>query len=132
MHAMPYWLHRIVARLLLVTMMISAAGLTFGREILQDGPTVADSISAIASASHHDGQPTQQSIDMKACDHSCHNVFHFLGQLPADTVTHLPLLTAQGVPRIKQLAARDHSENPFRPPDSPPRSLRGRRFLTWQ
>lgn len=113
---MPNWLHRIVTRLLLLTMLVSAVGLTFGREILEDGPTVADSIQARASASHHDSQPKHQSIGMKVCDHSCHNTAHFLGQLSADTVTRLPLLSALGVPHVKQLAARDHSENPFRPP----------------
>lgn len=116
---MPDWLRRIVARLVLLTMMISAAGLTFGREILQDGPSVPESIVATASADRHDGQFGNSGGATKACDHSCHNPSHFLGQLPDDPVAALPSSVRQFVPRVKQLTARDHTENPFRPPRYP-------------
>nr|WP_288119652.1 hypothetical protein [Thiomonas sp.] len=68
-----------VARLLLVTMMISAVGLTFGREILEDGPTGADSVLATASAAQDDGHSNDGDLGAKLCDHSCHNTSHFLG-----------------------------------------------------
>ena len=113
---MPNWLHRIVTRLLLLTMLVSAAGLTFGREILQDGPTLADSIQAMASASHHDGQSQGGDLANKACDHSCHNTSHFLGQLQTHEPTGMPEITRQYVVREKPLLARGHPENPYRPP----------------
>lgn len=116
MDTMPKWLRRIVARLLLVTMMISAAGLTFGREILEDGPTVADSIQAMASTSHHDDPSQSGSLATKACDHSCYNSSHFLGQLSDDLIAVLPAPARPFSPHAKQLAARDHTETPFRPP----------------
>ncbi|MFZ5615272.1 MAG: hypothetical protein ACOY4L_10700 [Pseudomonadota bacterium] len=116
---MPDWLHRIVARLLLLTMVVSAAGLTFGREILQDGPTVADSIQAMASASHHDGQSQGGDLANKACDHSCHNTSHFLGQLQTHEPAGMAEPVSQYVAREKPLLARDHTENPFRPPRFP-------------
>lgn len=113
---MPNWLHRMVTRLLLVTMLISAAGLTFGREILQDGPTVADSIQAMASASHHDGQSQSGNLAGKACDHSCHNTSHFLGQLQTHKTAAAPEPARLYVAREKALLARDHTDTPFRPP----------------
>lgn len=111
-----HWLRRMVARLLLVTMMISAAGLTFGREILEDGPTGPASVSATASAAQADNQSHEGNPGAKPCDHSCHNTCHFLGQLPADAAAITPEPARQYMPRLRQLIARDHAENPFRPP----------------
>jgi len=115
---MPSWLRRMVARLLLVTMMISAAGLTFGREILEDGPTGPQSVVSTASAAQHDGQSQDSNVANKACDHSCYNSSHFLGQLSEDRSAASPVSARQYVPHVKRLAARDHTENPFRPPRS--------------
>lgn len=113
---MPDWLRRIIARLLLLTMVVSAAGLTFGREILEDGPTVADSIQAMASASHHDDQSQGGNLASKVCDHSCHNTSPFLGQLQTHEPAATPEPARHYVAREKPLLARDHTDTPFRPP----------------
>lgn len=114
---MPDWLRRIIARMLLLTMMISSAGLTFGREILQDGPGGSESVVSIAGAARKDVSSQDNGVANKVCDHSCHNTSHFLGQLPEDRSADLPAAPArQFAPHVKHLAARDHSENPFRPP----------------
>jgi hypothetical protein len=113
---MPNWLHRIVTRLLLLTLLVSAVGLTFGREILQDGPTLADSIQAMASASHPDNHSQGGDLGNKACDHSCHNTSHFLGQLQTHEPTGMAEPANQYVVSEKPLVARGHPENPYRPP----------------
>lgn len=116
---MPDWLRRIVARLLLLTMVISAAGLTFGREILEDEPSGPESTVAIASVDQPDFSSQGSRIAKKVCDHSCHNSSHFLGQLPDDLIAVLPTSVRQFSSHVKRLAARDHTENPFRPPRFP-------------
>ena len=110
------WLRRMVARLLLVTMMISAAGLTFGREILEDGPTGLESLISTTSATQHDSYTDDSNPGTKTCDHSCHSTSHFLGQVPADAAAVAPGPARTYIPRLKRLASRDHAENPFRPP----------------
>lgn len=110
------WLYRIVARLLLVTMMISAAGVTFGHEILEDGPTGPDWVQFTANAAQDDGHSNDGNLGAKPCDHSCHSTSHFLGQLPADAAAVTPEPARQYMPRLKQLIARDHADTPFRPP----------------
>lgn len=113
---MPDWLRQIVARLLLLTMVASAAGLTFAREILEDGPSVADSIRAMASTSHHDGQSQGGDLANKACDHSCQNTNHFLGQLHTHEPAGMAEPASQYVAHEKPLLVRDHTDPPFRPP----------------
>ncbi len=114
---MQTWLCRMLARLLLVTMMISAAGLTFGREILEDGRAGPDSPLYTASAAQQNSH-TDGNLDARLCDHSCHNTSHFLGQLPADAAAVTPGPARQYIPRLTHLIARGHADNPFRPPRS--------------
>ena len=114
---MPKWLHRTASRLLLVTMVISAMGLTFARDILEDISIGPELIVLMASADQHDGPSQSSEVATEACDHRCHNTSHFLGQLPEDQSAALPAASArQFVPHVKRLAARDHTEPPFRPP----------------
>lgn len=114
---MAHWVRHVVY-LLLITFSINAAGMTFGREILEDGPNGPDAVVAAASAIHD--KQSDSSVDVKTCDHSCHSTNHFLGQIPGRReLSGAPTPGSVYVPRTRQLLARDFSENPFRPPRIP-------------
>ncbi len=73
---MAHWVRQTVY-LLLITFSINAAGMTFGREILEDGPTGSESVVTTASATHD--KQSDSGIDAKVCDHRCHNP-HLFGR----------------------------------------------------
>lgn len=110
---MAHWVRQTVY-LLLITFSINAAGMTFGREILEDGPSGSEPVVTTASESDSNG-----SVDIKACDHSCHSSYHFLGQVSVRKELNTPTPGSVYVARTKQFLIRDFSENPFRPPRLP-------------
>lgn len=115
---MTRWVRRTVY-LLLVTFSINAAGMTFGREILEDGTTGPEAVVAAASATYDQQSDSSGSVDSKACDHSCHSTNHFLGQVSSRKELNTPTPGSVYVARTKQMLVRDFSENPFRPPRLP-------------
>ncbi len=115
---MAHWVRQTVY-LLLITFSINAAGLTFGREILEDGPTGSESVVTTASATHDKQSDSNGSVGIKACDHSCHSTNHFLGQVSHRKELNTPTPGSVYVARTKQFLVRNFSENPFRPPRLP-------------
>lgn len=113
---MVHWVRQTVY-LLLIAFSINAAGMTFGREILEDGPTGRNPAVTTASATHD--KQSDSSIDAKVCDHRCHNPHLFIGQVSGQNAPNAPASGRVYVPRTKQLLPRDFSENPFRPPRLP-------------
>lgn len=110
---MAHWVRQIVY-LLLITFSINAAGMTFGREILEGGSTGPEPVATTASAAHD--KQSDSSVDAKACDHSCHNTHHFLGQLSGRRELNALTPDSGYVPHTRQLLGRDFAEPPFRPP----------------